>query len=204
MTATSPPTHPLRPAQVIVAQKPIHPHGLHQLMQIKVKPAGRLELASQDDDVVVEPALLDLVRLRVAQIRLSPIEIERLWLDMASRMKTGRLLEKLKVWRGSFFFSNKEKAALTLAEAVSLSPTQLIPEQFLEEARRYFKKKELVSLLLAIRAITDTNCLAPPRGAKEAAQTGPPKTSPEQNGAPHLRKLSQPLTQRIILPTAEA
>jgi alkylhydroperoxidase family enzyme len=204
MTTTTISTRPASPVQTVVAKTLNHPNGLYQQMLNKIKTAGRSESANQDDDVDVDPALLNLVRLRVAQICLSPGGIERFWLDVKIRMESEELLEKLKVWRESLFFNDKEKAALTLAETVSLCPTKPIPEQCLKKAKRHFKKGELVSLLLAIMTTTNPNCLATPDEPEEITQTKPRETAPEQDVFPHWGKFAHQLTQRILLPRAEA
>ena len=102
-------------------------------------------------------ALLDLVRLRVAQIRECPVGIEKHQLDLKARGESKNRLDQLRVWRESPFFSNKEKVALTLGETISLAPTKLILKQFIEEARHHFEKEELIALLLAILAVNDWN-----------------------------------------------
>ena len=114
--------------------------------------------ASPKPDVGIN-GLLDLVRLRVAQIRQCPVGIEKHQLDLKTRGESKNRLDQLTVWRESPFFSNKEKIALTLGETISLAPTKSILKQFIEEARHHFEKEELIALLLAILAVNDWNYL---------------------------------------------
>src|SRR5580698_3465277 len=73
-------------------------------------------------NVSIDSNLLDLVRLRMAQIRQCQAGMEKYWLSLKARGENEELLDQLKLWRQSPFFSEKEKAALTLTEAISLDP----------------------------------------------------------------------------------
>jgi len=140
---------PLRPAKVITADKPARIEGLHHLKRIKIEVARKPNSLRQDD-VVVDPALLHLVRLRIAQISQCPIQNEKYWQYLKASGESEERLHQLKDWRESTCFSDKEKAALTLAEALSLGFTKPIVTESLKGTRRYFKKEEITSLLLAI------------------------------------------------------
>jgi len=108
-------------------------------------------------DVSIDPGLFDLVRLRIAQIHRYRFGVVKSWLRLKARGENEELLDQLKVWRQSPFFSDKEKAALTLSEAISADAQRTILNSFLDEARRHFKREELISLLMAIMAAVDPN-----------------------------------------------
>jgi alkylhydroperoxidase family enzyme len=64
------------------------------------------------------------------------------------------------VWRETPFFSERERAALAWAEAVTQVSCQHVPDKVYELARQHFSEKELVDLTLAIVAINGWNRLA--------------------------------------------
>jgi hypothetical protein len=64
------------------------------------------------------------------------------------------------VWRETPFFSERERAALAWAEAVTLVNCQHVPDKVYDLARQHFSEKELVDLTLAIVAINGWNRLA--------------------------------------------
>jgi alkylhydroperoxidase family enzyme len=116
------------------------------------------QLVQEEDikpDVGIDPALLDLVRLRMAQVSKCRSEIEKQRLYLKIRAESHERLDKLKIWRKATCFSAKEKAALALGEAISSDPTKSVLNQLLEEARRHFTKEEIIALLLAIMPPTD-------------------------------------------------
>jgi len=58
------------------------------------------------------------------------------------------------------FFSEKEKAALALAEAMTILKDQEVPEAILNEARQHFNEKDLVDLSFAIAHMNMLNRVA--------------------------------------------
>jgi alkylhydroperoxidase family enzyme len=108
-------------------------------------------------DVCIDPALLDLVRLRMAQMSKCRGEIKKQRLYLQVRGESGERLGKLKAWRKSSCFSAREKAALALGEAVASGSPRPVLDPLLDEARPHFAKEELIALLLAIMPPTDWN-----------------------------------------------
>jgi alkylhydroperoxidase family enzyme len=60
---------------------------------------------------------------------------------------------ELDAWRDTPFYSEKERAALAWAEAVTLVSDGHVPDSVLEQARSQFTEEELVNLTLAVVAI---------------------------------------------------
>ena len=63
----------------------------------------------------------------------------------------------LSAWRESPFYSNRERAALAWAEALTTPESGLVPDDIYEEARKNFSEKELVDLTLAVTTINTYN-----------------------------------------------
>ena len=93
----------------------------------------------------LEPALRTLVTVRVSQINWCPFCVD---INSATALKRGisdKKLAALGGYAGSDLFSDKEKAALAYAEAVTYSDRQPTPDQF-ETLRRYFDDDAIIEL----------------------------------------------------------
>lgn len=66
----------------------------------------------------------------------------------------------LNAWREAPFYSERERAALAWAEALTLLSETHAPDDAHEKARKQFSEKEIVDLTLAIVAINGANRLA--------------------------------------------
>ena len=119
----------------------------------------------------MDPALLDLVRLRIAQIHHYKVGVEKHRLDLKARGESEERLDQLKAWHESSLFSDCEKAALALGESISLDPIESLPKQLVQEARRHFNKEQMISLLVAIMAINDWNYLTAHNKVKKISQS---------------------------------
>jgi alkylhydroperoxidase family enzyme len=63
-------------------------------------------------------------------------------------------------WREAPYFTERERAALAWAEAVTLISIDHVPDEVYEEARKHFNDEELVYLTLAIVSMNSWNRLA--------------------------------------------
>jgi AhpD family alkylhydroperoxidase len=108
----------------------------------------------------LEPALLDLVKLRASQINGCAYCIDMHTKDARARGETEQRLYALTAWREAPFFTEPERAALTWAEAVTEVAATHVPDDVYELARLHFRDKELVDLTLAVVAINSWNRLA--------------------------------------------
>jgi|HubBroStandDraft_1064217.scaffolds.fasta_scaffold135708_1 alkylhydroperoxidase family enzyme len=136
---------------------------------------------SVTSDVSIDPILFDLVNFRMAQIRESAEGVEKHWIDLQERGVSTEKLDQAHIWRESSFFSAKEKAALMLTEAISLNPSKRFLNQLLGKVRCFFRREELISLLLAIMAANNANspCYAPREVAAEETAPARPADPPK-------------------------
>lgn len=114
---------------------------------------------SDDTYESVDPRLLELVRLRVAQMHhsLGPMEIHAE--QLKSMGETEDQLEELETWATSSLFSDQDRAALALCEKITLNPAQPLSELVIQEMRHHFTKQAIISLTLTIMAVNDWNNL---------------------------------------------
>jgi AhpD family alkylhydroperoxidase len=108
----------------------------------------------------LEPALLELVKLRASQINSCAYCIDMHTKDARAHGETEQRLYALSAWREAPFYTERERAALAWTEAVTKVFDEHVPDNVYELARKQFTEKELVDLTLAIIAINGWNRLA--------------------------------------------
>lgn len=108
----------------------------------------------------LEPSLLELVKLRASQINGCAYCIDMHTKDARARGESEQRLYALSAWRETPFYSERERAALTWTEAVTLVADGQVPDEVFERVRQQFSEKELVDLTLAIVAINGWNRFA--------------------------------------------
>jgi AhpD family alkylhydroperoxidase len=108
----------------------------------------------------LESALLHIVYLRISQINGCPYCIDLHWRDARAEGVDERKLNGVVLWRDMPFFSDRERAALAWAEAVTLLRDQHVSDEEFGKARAHFNDKELVDLTLAIANMNALNRVA--------------------------------------------
>ena len=107
----------------------------------------------------LEPALLELVKFRTSQINGCAYCLDMHSKDARANGESEQRLYALSAWRETPFFTDRERAALEWAEAVTLISENHVPEEVYEQVRQRFTEKELVALTTAIVAINGWNRL---------------------------------------------
>ena len=108
----------------------------------------------------LEPALLELTKIRVSQINGCAFCLDMHTKDARAAGETEQRLYALPAWCETPFFSDRERAALAWAEAVTRVSERPVSDEIYETVRQHFTEKELVDLTLAIVAINGWNRLA--------------------------------------------
>ncbi|MEO7987674.1 MAG: carboxymuconolactone decarboxylase family protein [Gemmatimonadales bacterium] len=108
----------------------------------------------------LEPALLDLVKIRASELNGCAYCIDMHTKDARARGETEQRLYALSAWRAAPFYTDRERAALAWTESVTLISHGPVREVVYGEARRHFSEKELVDLTLAVVAINGWNRLS--------------------------------------------
>ncbi len=117
-------------------------------------------LQSYVENSGLEPALLELVKMRASQINGCAYCIDMHSKDARANGESEQRLYALSAWRETPFFTERERAALAWTEAVTLISQGHAPDEIYEEVRRHFSEKELVALTMAIVTINGWNRLA--------------------------------------------
>lgn len=107
----------------------------------------------------LEKQLLDLVCLRVSQINGCAFCTDMHWRDLRAADVSEPHLYLLTVWREAPGYSQRERAALEWAEAVTRLTNQTVSDEAYRIAREQFTDAELANLTLAVVAINGWNRL---------------------------------------------
>lgn len=105
------------------------------------------------------PRLVDLVLLRVSQINGCGYCIDMHWRDLIKLDADPRHLNAVAGWREAPFFSDRERAALRWAEAVSAIPQRDPSDEDFAELKKHFTDQEIAELGFVIANITAWNLL---------------------------------------------
>lgn len=108
----------------------------------------------------LERPLLELIRTRASQINGCAFCIDMHTKDAIALGESSQRLLLLAAWRETDLFTERERAALALTEAVTLVAGRGIHDSDIEEARRVFSEEELTRVVFAISAINTWNRLS--------------------------------------------
>jgi AhpD family alkylhydroperoxidase len=107
----------------------------------------------------LEKGLIELVKIRASQINGCAFCIDMHTKDARAEGETEQRIYALSAWRETPFFTDRERAALAWAEAVTRVGDG-VPDPVFSEASRHFTEKELVDLTWAVVAINGWNRIA--------------------------------------------
>ncbi len=108
----------------------------------------------------LERSLLELVRTSSSQLNGCAFCVDLHSTAAVEAGETPRRLHALSVWAGTPFFSDRERAALALAESVTLLSERRVPEEVYQRAEEEFDKDQLAQLIWAITVVNAFNRLA--------------------------------------------
>jgi AhpD family alkylhydroperoxidase len=111
-------------------------------------------------DCGLEPALLELVKMRTSQINGCAYCLDMHSKDARAAGETEQRLYVLNAWREAPFYTERERAALEWTEALTLISENDVPDEIYNAVRQHFTEEELVNLSLAVVAINGWNRLA--------------------------------------------
>jgi len=107
-----------------------------------------------------DPKLKALVELRISQINGCGFCLDLHSTEARKLGEHSQRLDCLSVWREVSFYTDREKAALAWAEAVTLVGETRVPDEVYAEAKTYFTDEQLVVLTAIIGAMNVWNRLS--------------------------------------------
>jgi AhpD family alkylhydroperoxidase len=111
-------------------------------------------------DSGLDVKLQHMLKLRASQINGCAFCIDMHWKDAKAAGETDQRLYGLDAWQESPYYTQKERAALEWAEAVTLVSQTHVPDVVYERVRAQFSEKEIVDLTLAVGMINLWNRVA--------------------------------------------
>src|ERR1700747_2408710 len=107
----------------------------------------------QLDQVNFDHRLRELVRIRASQLNGCAYCIDMHTKDARAAGETEQRIYALAAWRETPFFTDRERAALGLAESVTLMPETRVPDADFAQAAEQFSETELGALISLIVTI---------------------------------------------------
>lgn len=108
----------------------------------------------------LEHGLLHLLKMRASQINGCAYCLDMHSKDARALGETEQRLYELNAWEETPFYTERERAALSWIEAITLVSETHVPDSVYEQVRKQFNEKEIVDLTLVGVAINAWNRLA--------------------------------------------
>ncbi|MGE5286989.1 MAG: carboxymuconolactone decarboxylase family protein [Micromonosporaceae bacterium] len=107
-----------------------------------------------------DKALLELMRIRASQINGCAYCIDMHTKDARARGETEQRIYGLSAWRETPYYTERERAALALTEAVTLVAEGHVAGEVYEQAAKHFTEEEVAQLIALIVTINAWNRIA--------------------------------------------
>jgi AhpD family alkylhydroperoxidase len=105
----------------------------------------------------IEKPLLNLIYFRVSQINGCAFCLDMHSKDLRAEGESEQRLYLLNAWREAPFYSDRERAALAWAEAVTRITNGDVPDEVYQQAIQQFSDDEMIELTLAVTTINTYN-----------------------------------------------
>ncbi|HEY5195282.1 MAG TPA: carboxymuconolactone decarboxylase family protein [Solirubrobacteraceae bacterium] len=117
-------------------------------------------MAAFDGSIELDPALRELVKIRASQLNGCAYCIALHTRDARKAGESEQRLYALAAWRESPLFTERERTALELTDAITRIGESGVPDAAYERAASEFSAAELANLIFAITAINAWNRIA--------------------------------------------
>ncbi|GLI08072.1 alkyl hydroperoxide reductase AhpD [Paenibacillus tyrfis] len=108
----------------------------------------------------LDHTLYELIKIRASQINGCAFCLDMHTEALLKVSGNERRIHLISVWREAPFFTEAERVALELTEAVTLISDGGVPQSLYERVREHFDEKQYVALIMAIVTINGWNRLA--------------------------------------------
>jgi AhpD family alkylhydroperoxidase len=123
-------------------------------------PAAYKAMAAFDRSIELDPPLRELVKIRASQLNGCAYCLDMHTTEARATGEGERRLATLAAWRESPFFTDRERAALALTDAVTRLGEHGVTDDVWNEAAAHYDQPELAQLVWAIVAINSWNRMA--------------------------------------------
>lgn len=108
----------------------------------------------------LDSTLLELVKTRASQINGCAFCLDMHTKDARANGETEQRLYGLNAWRETDYYTEEERAALALTEAITEISVNHVSDELYQKVREQFNEKDFVDLVYAINTINSWNRLA--------------------------------------------
>jgi AhpD family alkylhydroperoxidase len=122
--------------------------------------AAMSRLSNEPGTYGIEPLLLELVRTRASQLNGCGYCLDMHTKDAIALGEDPQRLHVLPAWREAGWYSERERAALALTEAMTRLAPGGVPDDVFAAAAAVFTEHELTGVIWAITAINSWNRIA--------------------------------------------
>ncbi|MBD1382810.1 carboxymuconolactone decarboxylase family protein [Metabacillus arenae] len=119
-----------------------------------------LQLEEYKKTTGFDKKLIELIKIRASQINGCAYCLDMHTKDARAIGETEQRIYCLNAWRESPFYSEEERAALELTEAVTTISVSGVPDDLYERVRHHFDEKQYVDLVFLIITINGWNRLS--------------------------------------------
>ncbi len=117
-------------------------------------------LKEAEDAGTLEPALLELIRIRASQLNGCARCLEIHAKDARAMGEDPMRVDLVAAWRETQLYSERERAALAWTEELTLLTERTVPDELYEATRAVLSEDEVVQLTMAVITINAWNRLA--------------------------------------------
>jgi AhpD family alkylhydroperoxidase len=117
-------------------------------------------MVALDGAIELDSSLRDLVSLRASILNGCAYCVDMHTIDARARGESEQRLYAVAAWHEAPFFTDRERAALQLTDAITLVADTHVPRETFDTAREHFDDDELVKLIWAITTINAWNRIA--------------------------------------------
>ncbi|MFD2369199.1 carboxymuconolactone decarboxylase family protein [Brevibacillus sp. GCM10020057] len=129
-----------------------------------------LQLEKYVESCGLDKHLMELVKIRASQINGCAFCLDMHTKDARKLGETEQRIYLLNAWREATFYTDAERAALALTEAVTQISLGGVSDELYAQVREHFDEKQFVALLMAINTINAWNRLAITTGMTAPAE----------------------------------
>src|SRR5690606_26762028 len=138
-------------------QKPLKTNTMKQRLNFNEKGSDAIKsiygIQRHLNKSSIDKQLFELLFFRVSQINGCAFCLDMHSKELLANGESAQRLFVLDAWRETPFFSEKERAALAWAEALTKLEGSHVPDDVYQEVAEYFTETELIDLTLAVTAI---------------------------------------------------
>lgn len=131
----------------------------HRLQLDEIAPRQYGAMYRFSSSVELDHTLRALIELRASQINGCAFCLDMHWKDAVAAGETEERLYMLNAWRESPLYTEQERAALALCEAMTEIAGRGVPDDVWERAAAAFSDEELAQVVVAITVINAWNRL---------------------------------------------